>query len=51
MLQLTKIMGFYFAAVYLFILGICFLSLFLEEIKSFFIPKQLSVLFICFRVS
>lgn len=31
-----KITGFYFTAVYLFILGICFLSLFLEEIKSHF---------------
>lgn len=45
MLQLTKITGFYFAAVYLLILGILFVFFpsFLEEIKSFSIPKQLSV--------
>lgn len=52
MLQLTEITGFYFTAVYLFILGICFLSFFLlfffEQIKSFSIPKRLSVVVFLF---
>lgn len=41
-----KITGFYFTAVYLFILGICFLSLFLEEIKSHFPFLNVSSVFL-----
>lgn len=46
MLQLTKrITGFYFTAVYLFILGICFLSFFGRNKKSFSIPTPASLWF------
>lgn len=52
MLQLTKkITGFYFTAVYLFILGICFLFFFFffgRNKKSFSIPKGLSLFFLSY---